>query len=259
MVGRAKSDRVKAHEQSHQKEFKVAAAVREYRLEQMRPAALGQKKSIRAVAESHGVSYSTLNRCVQGGRSITEANQEKQKVTLVQEWSLVQFMRESADRGFPLLHRQIEHHANAILQVTHGADFEPVGVKWVFGFLDRHHAVLQTFWSKSLDTQRARSLNPEAVKSWVDLVQKWIVDSSVSPDRVYGMDESGFPTGYTGKERVVGTRGTKTQHKQGGASQQNITALVTIRGDGKMIVPPMIIYPGVNFQSAWNNGNTINA
>ncbi|CAK5274064.1 unnamed protein product [Mycena citricolor] len=81
----------------------------------------------------------------------------------------------------------------------------------------------------------------------------------VEPDCIYGMDESGFPTGYTGKERVVGTRGTKTQHKQGGASRQNITTLVTIRGDGKMVVPPMVIFPGANFQSSWNKGNTINA
>jgi hypothetical protein len=73
----------------------------------------------------------------------------------------------------------------------------------------------------------------------------------VSPDRVYGMDESGFPTGYA--------RRTKTQHRQGGASRQNITALVTIRADGEMVVPSMVIFPGVNFQTAWNNGNTINA
>jgi hypothetical protein len=136
-------------------------------------------------------------------------------------------------------------------------DCEPVGKKWVFAFLDCHHVEFQTFWSKSLDTQRARSLNPEAVKFWVDLVQKWVVDMGVSLDRVYGMDESGFPTGYTGKERVVGARGTKTQHKQGGASRQNITVLVTIRGDGKMVVPPMIIFPGVNFQTAWGQGNAI--
>jgi hypothetical protein len=81
----------------------------------------------------------------------------------------------------------------------------------------------------------------------------------VSLDRIYGMDESGFPTGYTGKEQVVGAHGTKTQHKQGGASCQNITVLVTIRADGKMVVPPMIIFPGQNFQSTWNNGNSINA
>jgi hypothetical protein len=71
------------------------------------------------------------------------------------------------------------------------------------------------------------------------------------PHAVLGMDESGFPMGYTGKERVVGARGTKTQHKQGGASRQNIMAVVMIRGDGKMVVPPMVIFPGVNFQTAW--------
>jgi hypothetical protein len=101
-------------------------------------------------------------------------------------------------------------------------------------------------------------LNPEAVKSWVELAQKWVVDAGVSLDRVYGMDESGFPTGYMGKERVVGARGTKTQHKQGGAGQQNIIAMVPIRADGKMVVLPMIILPGVNFQTLWNNGNTVN-
>jgi transposase-like protein len=97
MVSRAKSDRVKGHEKSHQKEFDMAAAVREYHLEQAKPAALGQKKSVCAIAERHGVSYSTLNQCVQGGQSIIEANQEKQKVTPIQEWLLVQFMRESAE------------------------------------------------------------------------------------------------------------------------------------------------------------------
>jgi hypothetical protein len=137
-------------------------------------------------------------------------------------------------------------------------DCELVGVKWVFGFLDRHHDALRTFWSKSLDTQHARSLNPKAIKSWVELVQKYVVDMGVSPDRVYRMDESGFPTGYTG-EQVVGACGTKTQHKQGGVSCQNITVLVTIRADGEMVVPPMVIFLGLNFQTAWNNRNTINA
>ncbi|KAJ6453501.1 hypothetical protein C8R45DRAFT_763363, partial [Mycena sanguinolenta] len=92
--------------------------------------------------------------------------------------------------------------------------------------------------------QDARSLNPEAVKSWVTLVQKYIIDMGVSPDRLYGMDESGFSTGYTEKERVIGARGTKTQHKQGGASRQNITVLVTICSDG--VVRPIIILPGMN-------------
>jgi hypothetical protein len=34
---------------------------------------------------------------------------------------------------------------------------------------------------------------------------------------------------------------------------------VTIRSDGKMVMPPMVIFPGMNFQMAWANGNTVNA
>ncbi|KAK6992351.1 hypothetical protein R3P38DRAFT_3086884 [Favolaschia claudopus] len=45
----------------------------------------------------------TLSRRVQGGHSIRDANQKQQKVPIVTEWALVQFMRESADRGFPLI------------------------------------------------------------------------------------------------------------------------------------------------------------
>jgi hypothetical protein len=259
MVNRAKSDCVKAHASSRRTELNIHAAVHEYKHEQCKPVHLGKPKSIRDIADAHKISYGTLNRHIHSGHGKRESNQDKQSVSPVQEWSVVQFILESADRGFPLTHAQIIDAANALRQTALGTDCEPVGKKWVFRFLDRHHDALRTFWSKALDTQRARSLNPEAVKSWVELVQKYIVDMGVSPDRIYGMDESGFPMGYTGKERVVGARGTKTQHKQGGASRQTITALVTIRGDGKMVVPPMIIFPGINFQSAWNTGNTVNA
>ena len=46
------------------------------------------------------------------------------------------------------------------------------------------------------------------------------------------MDESGFPSADQGKTHVVGARGTKTQHKQGGTDRKNTTALVTICADG---------------------------
>jgi hypothetical protein len=160
---------------------------------------------------------------LQGEQSICDTNQKKQKLTPVQEWSLIQFLSR-----FPLGHCQIKQYADAVRQAMLGVGCEPVSVKWVFGFLDRHHDALHTIWSKSLDTQCAWSLNPEAVRSWVQLVQKYVVDMGVSPDCVYGMDESGIPTNYTGKERVMGVYGTTTQHKQRGASHQDITVLVTI-------------------------------
>ncbi|CAK5276522.1 unnamed protein product [Mycena citricolor] len=259
MVNHAKSERVKRHVRSRNQEHKITQALAKWQQEQEKPSRLGRPKSIETIAREHGVSYGTLHRRTKGGKSRSEASEKKQRLTAAQEWSLVQFICESADMGLPLSHRQIEEYVNGVRQAIHGTDCDLVGKQWVFAFLDRHHDNLQTHWSKSLDSQRAKSLNPTAVKSWVDLVKKHIVDMRVEPDCIYGMDESGFPTGYTGKERVVGTRGTKTQHKQGGASRQNITTLVTIRGDGKMVVPPMVIFPGANFQSSWNKGNTINA
>jgi hypothetical protein len=146
---------------------------------------MGELKSIRAITKKHNVAYATLNRRIHGGVGIRESNQKKQKVSPVKEWSLVQFLLESAERGFPLKHSQIAEAANAVLQAEFGTDCEPVGDKWVFKFLDQHHDALSTFWSKSLDSQRARSLNPEAVKSWVELVEKWIVGNGVSPDSIW--------------------------------------------------------------------------
>ncbi|KDR65049.1 hypothetical protein GALMADRAFT_82338, partial [Galerina marginata CBS 339.88] len=102
--------------------------------------------------------------------------------------------------------------------------------------------------------QRARALNPEAVKSWFDLIERFIVSLGIDPKNIYGMDESGFPTAYNGKERVVGARGTKTQHKQGGADRENITAVVTICADGTS-VRPLIIFKGKNIKESWTEGN----
>ncbi|CAK5283015.1 unnamed protein product [Mycena citricolor] len=241
MVNRAKSEHVKGHLCARKQEEKITRALAEYCTQQARPQTIGKPKSIQTLADEHGISYGRLHRRIQGGKSRKEASANKQSLTPAQEWSLVGFIKESASMGMPLSHRQIEEYANAAREAVLGLGCQ------------------LTHWSKPLDLQRAKSLDPAAVKSWVELVKKYVVNMGVEPDCIYRMDESGFPTGYTGKERVVGKRGTKTQHKQGGASQQNITVLVTILGDGKMVVLPMIIFLGVKFQLTWNNGNSINA
>ncbi|KAJ7674116.1 hypothetical protein B0H17DRAFT_840293, partial [Mycena rosella] len=78
---------------------------------------------------------------------------------------------------------------------------------WSYAFCELHYAELQVFWTKSLDRQGAQALNPEAVKSWFNLVKEHIVDKDILPENIYGMDESGFVTSDTGKQRVVGRQG----------------------------------------------------
>lgn len=184
--------------------------------------------------------------------------QSKQLLTPEEEAVLSDFILESACRGFPLRHRDIQQFANFIRQARLGLECPKASDFWVRGYLERHHDVLQTHWSKALDTQRARALNPEAVKSWFDLIEDFVVRAGILPGNLYAMDESGFPMAYPGKERVVGARGTKTQHKQGGADRENITGVVTICADGTTI-QPLLIFKGKNLKESWARGNTIDA
>ena len=101
-------------------------------------------------------------------------------------------------------------------------------------------------------------MNPETKKKWFELVDEFIVKAGVSPENIYGMDESGFPPSDQGVRRVIGGRGTKTQHAQGGANRENVTVLVTICADGTT-VSPMIIFKAKNFQVRWRNDNVAGA
>ena len=100
-------------------------------------------------------------------------------------------------------------------------------------------------WSKLLESQQARALNPEVVDHWYTLVKEQIVDKGITPYNIYGMDKSGFPHGLLGTSRVIGHRHTCLQHKTGGSDQENVTALVTICGDG--CVEPNGCFQGQEF------------
>jgi hypothetical protein len=258
MTNRSLSDRVKRLKRRRADEYKLKQAILEYQAERAKPKE--DRLGGRDIAQKHGVKHRTLMYHVEkeDAPTISAFNASKQKLSVAEERVLVDFIKDSADHGFPLTHRAIKSYANAALQSRLGAELKPVGKQWIFRFLDRHHEEIQTHWSKPLDMQRAKCLNPEAVKSWFDLAKKYIVDLGIPPENIYGMDESGFPPANQGPERVVGQRGTKTQHKQGGADRENVTALVTICADGTTLTP-MIIYKGANFMTKWGQDNIARA
>jgi hypothetical protein len=121
--------------------------------------------------------------------------------------------------------------------------------------LARNHHRLQNHWAKPLDMQRAKSLNPAATSHWFrDVVQPEIYDPEIDDELIYGMDEGAFCKSDQNKEFVVGVRGTKTQHKQGGGSKKNVTAIVTICADGTT-TQPTLIYSGLNMMKKFGNNN----
>ena len=139
-----------------------------------------------------------------------------------------------------------------------GAECEDVGESWVGRFLDCHQDILQTHWSKPLDTQRAHAMNLEAKKKWFELVEEFVVKPGIKPENLYGMDKTGCPLSDQGTEHLIGECGAKTQHAQGGADRENVTALVTICANGT-VLRPMIIFKAKNFRSSWGNNNVSGA
>src|ERR1700692_209863 len=256
MVYKALSEQVKRQKATTRKNAQMRQAIDVYRQQEFKPK--DERKSYRQVADEFDVSKSTLQRLVMGGVSMSAFNAGKQRLTPAEERVLVDFALESADRGFPLTHANLYKAADDILTSRLGDEHVSLGHNWVDVFLNRHREELQTHWSKPLDTQRGRALNPTNVKLWFDLVKENIVDKDILPHNIYGMDESGFPPSDQGTQRVIGRRGTKTQHKQGGADRENVTAIVTICADGT-VLQPAIIFKGQNFMKKWGNNNVAHA
>ncbi len=73
----------------------------------------------------------------------------------------------------------------------------------------------QMYWSKPLDTQRAKGLNRAAVDDWFWIVKEQIIDQGIDPGNIYRMDESGFPPSKQGTQHEVGhakNKNYKIQH-----------------------------------------------
>jgi len=256
MVGRALSEHVKREEKRCVDNAIMQKAIDEYQREQAKPDGM-RKRGYRPIADKYGVSSSTLHSLVNGHTSMSAFNAAKRKLTHAEEQVLVDFILESSDRALPPSLKSIADHANGILG-GRKEPVEPIGESWVPRFLDRYRDELQTHWSRPLATERARSLNKDAVKHWYELIKENIIDKGIKEHNIYGMDESGFPPANQGVQRVVGRRGTKVQHKTGSANRENVTVLVTICADGTAL-QPTIIFKGKRLLKKWGDNNVSNA
>jgi hypothetical protein len=116
------SNRVKKHKANKANEARLHQAAEAYLHAKNSPA----KLSFREIEKRFpGVKKSTLERYInRKGKTMLEFNATKQKLSQTEENVVVNFILESADRGFPLKHREIRQYANAIRQSRLGADCE---------------------------------------------------------------------------------------------------------------------------------------
>jgi hypothetical protein len=254
MTAKALSNRAQKAKAAKMRNWRYRQAMLEYAHEQLQPHGVA-RKSIRAIATTWKVDNTTLGRYICHRATAEAFNAGKQNLTVAEEHVLVDFLKESADRGFPCTLKEIESMANAML-ISHPGEPKFVGKCWVQRFLTRHRNELQQHWSKPLDMQRAQSLNPMAKEHWFNHILKpLVIDKNVEPEMQFAIDETAVIDGNQGRERVVGARGTKTQHKQGGGDHgENTTAIITICADGSYL-QPTLIFKAKRFRSEWNQNN----
>ena len=206
----------------------------------------------------------TVSRRAKGLRSMPEFNASKGWLTPAESELVIQFTVDTALRGFPLSHRRLKEHVDAICRARLGDAFpsDGVGKQWTSRFLRKHSNRLHPYWTRALDGSRARAVNPTTTKVYFDLLEKVLKggegEEPLPPECIYGMDETGLQQGVGVSERVIGPAGQKVQYQQRGGDRENITVLVTICADGTSI-PPAVIYKGTGFHSSWVQDNPLNA
>jgi hypothetical protein len=265
MVGQAKSKAKQNFEASQAKTKLQEIAVERYREELKKPKdkRRGARKICQEVEIEYknetgkyiGLNHSTIIRHANGGIPLHKFNAGKRLLSDEEEEVVLQFTEEVAARSFPLSHKRLREHVNAIIRAQ-DPTWNDVDEKWTERFLLRHSDRVQTIWSSSLEGARARAANPTNHREWFELLYKHTKD--IEPDCIWAADETGIQTGTAVRERVIGKKGQTNQHQTCNGTRENITVIVSIAADGTSI-PPAVIYKGQAFLPQWNQDNPLKA
>lgn len=126
MPGRTKSEVLKLREHRDAREKLMSRAVQAYQAELAKPLST-KRKSLRTICTEFQQSYLvetgkfiklshvTLGRLAHGGRSIRESNTSKSWLTPGETDTVIDYIIECGNCGFPLSHRRLQAHVNQIL------------------------------------------------------------------------------------------------------------------------------------------------
>ena len=246
-MARAKTITARKREASKAKEASLQRALAAYQ----EALASNEVLSVREAARRFDVPKSSLQERINGRRSKLESNAEKSWLDDTESQVIVDELIHSAAQGFPDTKHHLRRRVNAVIQDKLGDPSFHVGEKWVDRWLEKWGKWLSTYWSTSLDTVRARALNPEVIEDYFQKVQETISKYKIEPDCLWTMDESSFIFGHTCKTRVIGQTGNQVQHSQRDGSRESATVMPLISAAGACM-PPCVIFKGQKLNSLWS-------
>ena len=219
----------------------------------------GDPVSFRACATQFGVNRETLRQRIAGRESRKEANSHMSWFTPEEERVLIKYLIEIAEHGFPDTKRYLRERVNTLLRAKNGDPTFSVGVNWVDRWLGRHKDHLQKYWNTSLDSVRAKALNPTTVADYFSKLHRVLTEHSIDPDCLWSMDETGLQFNHTPKKRVIGQAGKNQQHTIRSGTRESATIIPLISAAGAC-PPPTVIFQGVWMNTLWTSqGNPLKA
>ena len=207
------------------------------------------------LANKHGVAKSTLSARINGRPSKLVSASKRQKIFPDEEKLIVDYLQETARRGFPDTQKRCIFRANEILRMRSGNRDAKVGSCWLRRFLQRHHDKIRSYWSTSLTTVRGGALNPGVVDDWFELLQTTVTTCAIDQDCIFSMDETCcFLDKCTHKTRHIGAADALQQMALRNEVRETASMIPIISASGK-VFPPTVIFQGalLRGKSAWEN------
>ena len=239
-------------------QMKTEAAYKEYLLTR-HLGILAPKVS--ELARKHNTPYSTLNHRIAGRGTKAEAAHEQRLIPVASEAALVDYLRVTAERGFPDTLRRAQRRATQILQDITNDPTAALGTNWVQKMLRRNWESLSMCWSTSLTTVRGGALNEQNVNHWFELLMRLITEYrlSDSPELIFAMDETScFLDKCTRKTRHISARGNRQQIALRNEKRETATLIPIISADGT-VYPPTVIFCGKQIRGKGDLPNPLNA
>ena len=123
---------------------------------------------------------------------------------------------------------------------------------WVQRFIERHPN-LTPRTAEHLGHMR-KAVTKENLEDWFKVFEQFLLSehgiqakeflTTENSNRVFNLDESGFPLGATGKLRVMAEKGSKNVYNTATENKEQITVLGCVSADGTF-EKPFVLFPGV--------------
>jgi len=223
---------------------------------------INENCKIRAVAKEYQICHVTLYRFVRRIKAKGTATcgyiGNRQIFSKDQERMLAEYVKKASSIYFGLSPTEVRKLAfecavkNKIKIPDKWTEAEMAGTDWFSGFLRRNDD-LSVRSPEATSLSRATSFNAENVKKFFDKLADVLDKYKFEAADVWNCDETGITT-VQKPRKVVAGKGVKQVGSATSAERgQLVTVVVSVSADGKS-VPPMLIFPRVNFRDYFTRG-----